>query len=291
MSVTVEFLPGPSTAEVSRQKAEEGLRRNAAVVAGAAYALEQFEGRWVAAIVHEAAPPFGGPPAPGGPPGGGPADASEEAPGPKSEGPDDQEPSADEGGAPEGLGGEPDGDEGGDKKDKKGGEGHELHQVLDALTQIAEALGVPLGLGDSPVPGADGLDAPAGPAGPPVPGAGGPPPGHPGAPGAPGGAAGAHGADQAIMHMKALKPGEVPPGATPASAPAFSSVREDHPWGHIAGQVASFQVDSEIGDTPLADVESELQALASEVGYKVTRFGEGRNDEGQRVASAVISKH
>jgi hypothetical protein len=293
MSVSVELVQGPPVS-TPRATAEEGLRRHAAIAAGAPYALEQVNGQWVAAIVHTADFP-GGPPEESGPP-------------PQSAGPDD----AGAGLPPEGDG---DGDEGADptapsdgdgdessggdksKKKDKGGKGAQLKQILDALTQIGQALGIPLDpTGGDPNDPTGGLGDPSGglgdggavpPPGPGVPGAGGPPPG----PGGPGGAAAAHGADQAIMHMKALKPGETPPGATPAGASAFSSVRPDHPWINAIDKVASFHTSSPIGNASLVDVQNELQALASEVGYRVANFGEGVDEHGQRIATAVITAH
>lgn len=275
MSIEVEFLPGPLTSAMPRTSAERAISQHPAIREGAKYALEQMDGRWVAAIVHTAGePPFGG---------GGPADAEEEAPAPKSEGPDDAEPS--EGPdvpKPDSAGG---GEEGPPKhEDGKGGDkGGDLHQLMQMLQQVMEALGLPVGMGDSMVPGADEGSMPP-PAGPPH-GPGGPMPGGP--PHQPGDVATQH-----VVHERVTKPGETPPGGTPVGAPAFASVRSDHPWAHIAGKVASFDVTSEIGDTPLNEINSELQALASELpGYKVARLREDRDNHGQRVAVAKITLH
>lgn len=268
---SVELIPGPSTSEMTRTAAESGLLHHPAVRSGAAYALEQLNGQWVAAIVHEAADaPFGG---------GGPADAEEESAGPKSEGPGDAEPS--EGGAPGGEGGEaPGGDsEDGSPHKKKGGE---LEQVMQMIQQIAEALGVPVGLGDSAIPGAGGPDAPPGPPGAP---GGMPPQGPPGPPGLHGGPA-----EQHVVHERVTKPGETPPGGTPIGAPAFASVRSDHPWAHLAGRVASFEVSEPIGDTPMHKIAEELDHLSREIGYSY-KLNESKDDKGNRVAVALITKH
>jgi hypothetical protein len=162
---------------------------------------------------------------------------------------------------------------------------------MDALTQIGQALGVPIGGMDSMVPGADGGDpmgdpmgGPAGPdaGGPPVPpphGHGGPPPGH----GAPGG-----GPDVSI-HERALKPGEVPPGGTPVGAPAFASVAADHPWAHTVGKVPHFRVAEELGEgQKIEDAEAELQSIASAGGFKVSTVRPLRGENGERIISAVI---
>lgn len=270
MTMEIEFIPGPLTTQMPRNRAEAALQAHPAIKKGSAYAMEQLEGRWVAAVVHTAENPFGG---------GGPADAEEESPSPKSEGPDDSEPSEDKSGdsgpddaglpGEEGLPGEDKGEEG------KGGE---LHQVLDALHAIADALGVPLGMADP-----TGLAGPEGPSGPP----GMPPPGPPDAHGGPPPAP----AEQHVVHERVTKPGETPPGGTPIGAPAFASVREDHPWAHVAGKVASFEVAEKIGNAPLPEVEQELTHLASEIGYHWKNLREATNDDGDRVAVAVITRH
>lgn len=263
---SVELIPGPLISEMGRTAAERILRTHGAIQKGASYAMEQMDGRWVAAVVHEAAPPFGG---------GGPADAAEESPGPQSEGPDDEEPS--EGPPSDGdSGGESDSDGESKPPKEKGGEKGELHQVMQMLQQIGEALGIPLGLGDSPVPGADGPPGAPGASGPP------PPPGGPAGPGGP--------AEQHVIHEKTMKPGEVPPGGTPIGAPAFASVRSDHPWAHIAGKVASWEVSEPIGNTPLHVVAQELDGLSREIGYRY-KLREDRDQHGNRVAVALITKH
>lgn len=258
----IEFVTGPLTSDFDREAAEKGLQRHAAIAQGAPYALDQVEGRWVAAIVHADSPL------------GGPADQDEEVPGPKSEGPDDTIDLPDEDGPDEGPDEVP--DEGPEEDDKHEHDEHKEHgesAVLNVLKQIAEALGIsinPAGGEEAPP-----MDAPL------------PPPPGPPAPPAPSGKA-----DQHIFHEKALKPGEVPPGATPSGAPAFSHViRPDHPWAHLAGSVSSFTVQSEIGNRALTEVNNELQALASEIGYNVLSMTPGQTPSGRRTASAVISLH
>lgn len=269
MAVSVEFLPGPLTSDMSRTSAEGALQHHPAIQKGAAYALEQLEGRWVAAVIHEGGP-F--------PPNGGGPDEEEEAPAPKSEGVPGGDESPGDGGPPSDDGGD---DGGGDSESKppheKGEKGGVEHQLLEIVQQIAEALGLPIGLGASPVPGPDqGLVPP--PAGPPH-GPGGPP-GMPGGPDV-----------QKVIHDRVTKPGETPPGGTPVGAPAFASVREDHPWAHLAGKVASFEVADQIGDAPLGDIQNELKALATDIRYRVARFREDRDSDGNRVARAVITAH
>lgn len=272
---------------MTRQAAEKALVANPVFPAGSEYTMQELGGQWVAAI--HVAGPFP------------PADDSEESPAPKSEGPDDSGPSdatppGDDAGAPPSDDGASDGGgEGGPPKEHgehekgKGGEDHLLHQVMDALTQIGQALGVPLGMGDSMVPGPDGGDPmgdpmggpPGGPGmgGPPVP----PPHGH-GGPPPPG-----HGGPDVSVHERALKPGEVPPGGTPVGAPAFASVSPDHPWAHTVGKVPHFRVAEELGEgQQIEDAEAELQSLASAGGFKVSRVQPLRGENGERVISAVI---
>lgn len=247
---TVEFIPGPPTTEMTRTAAETALQRHPLIREGASYALEQHQGHWIASIIHQAAPPFGG----GG---------DDEAPTPDVSKPDDL---GGDGGPPSDDGGDSDGP----PKKEKGGSDALLHQVMDALTQIGAALGVPIGVGDSPIPGADAAPAPPGP--------GGPPPGPPG------------GGPDVKMHERAMKPGETPPGGTPLGAPAFASVRADHPWAHLAGKVASFKVADQIGETPIVEVLDELTSLAKEIGYSA-KVREARDADGNRIAEGLITAH
>lgn len=275
MSVQVDIIPGPAVAEVSRETAERGLRSIASRRKAASYSLEQSNGQWIGALAFEAKTaadnPFGGS-----------DDDSSPAP---SDGPDDSAPAdagSDDGGSDDSPAGPPSGDsdsDSGEKKDKgKGGEDHLLHQVMDALTQIGEALGVPLNLGDSPVPG---LDAPDGPPGGPA----GPPPGGP-AGGPPGAPPSSHG----DKFPKPMKPGEAPPGVPPIGTPAFSSVNEDHPFAHMAGKVASFKAQRPIGDRPMPEVVREVTALANQVGYNAY-VKEARDADGNRIADCLITVH
>jgi hypothetical protein len=158
-------------------------------------------------------------------------------------------------------------------------------QVMDMLTAITQALGIPpmgadLG-GPQGIDGADPMGAggpppggpPVGPGGPPPPGVGGPPGGpphgHPGAGGPP---------------VHAPHPGEAPSGP-----PLFSSVDPNHPWAHTVGKVAHFRVAENLGDQKLEDAEVELQAVARAGGFKVSQVRPLYGEDGQRVISAVIS--
>jgi hypothetical protein len=153
------------------------------------------------------------------------------------------------------------------------------------LQQICDALGIPVdptgGLGGDPTGAGGPPGPPAGPPGPP--GAGGPPGGGPLGPGG-------H-PMEVVRHERVTKPGETPPGGTPVGAPAFASVRQDHPWAHLAGKVASFEVADKIGDAPLGQIKNELSSLASEINYRVARLREDKDDDGNRVAAAVITQH
>jgi hypothetical protein len=280
MSSTVQIIPGPSTSEVTRSRAEAGLKQIASRRQASTYTIDEVDGNWVGALVFETATkvsdgnPFGG----GG---------EEEAPSPDpgagapSAGPDDDADSSD--GPPPSDGGSDgppsDGDDKG-KKDKKGESG-EIKQVLDALHAIADALGVPLAT-DGMVPGAD--DGTGGPPG----GPGGPPPGPPGlggpaGPPPPGGPPGA-----AAPPGHSMKPGMTPPGGTPVGAPAFASVRPDHPWAHVAGKLPHFRAAVQIGEQPMEQVVSSISELAREIGYQA-KVRESRDDDGNRIAVALLA--
>jgi hypothetical protein len=261
---TVQIVTGPPVQAMSKEKAEAALRSHALFPKQASVTLEDVNGTWVAAIAlpgKTAAPAFeesdgknDGEESGGSKP---PSDSGE------SDGP----PSGDEG--PPGLG-----DEGGDKPKKPSVE-EAVGHLTDIVTQIATALGLPVGGGAGPVPGMD--------AGPPA-----PPPGPPGGPPAGPPAGGPPGGKQHMVHERALKPGEAQPGTTPLGAPAFASVREDHPWREMPGHFATFTVEETIGEEPTQSVANELRSLASEIGYNVRQFrveGEGN----QRIARALIS--
>lgn len=259
---------GPLTSKVSRAEAEAKLKRNPNFPKEAEFELWEQGGRWLAAW-HEAGPPFGAP-----------ADTDEEAPGPKSEGPDDTAPEPPDAEGEKGPEDDPEGPEGDEgppkeKKDKgeKGGDVKLDHEIFDLVQQIAVALGIAGGgPEDSPVPGDDAAPPPPAPPGPPH---GGP-----------------EGPDQEIKHERALKPGEAPPGTTPVGAPAFSSVADDHPWKKVIGKTASFSVEERIsGDTTMASVDAELRRLAHGTGFKVKQIVEGVDDDGHRVAKALISAY
>lgn len=251
--MSVIFAKGPLTKEASQDEAITSLKKSPAFPKDAELTVKEIDGRWVAAVHVADGPPFGAP-----------ADDAEEAPGPKSEGPGDTAP--DEGsdeGAPDDSDGPPkDGDEH-KEKDEKGGDKAILLSIHDALQKLMVALGIPdEDPGAGPVPGEDGPPAPPGP-----PGAGGPPP----------------------PQEKPLKPGEAPPGATPVGAPSFSSV---HPWSSVIGKVASFELEERIPeDHKLSAVDHELQQLAHGTIYKVKQLQESRNEQGHRIARALISVH
>jgi hypothetical protein len=280
MSSTVQIIPGPSITEVTRARAEAGLKQIASRRQASTYTMDEVDGNWVGALVFETATkvsdgnPFGGggeeeAPSPD-PSAGAPSDGGDDDSGP------DGPPSPDSGsdGPPS------EGDDKGEKKEK--GKGGEIKEVLDALHQIADALGVPLATGDnSMVPGADdGMGGPpgppGGPAGPPMGGPAGPPPmgGPPG---------------MADKFPKPMHPGDTPPGGTPVGAPAFASVRPNHPWAHVAGKLAHFRASTAIGEQqPIHEVTSSISELAREIGY-TAKVRESRDDNGNRIAVALLS--
>lgn len=256
----LEIIQGPLSSKMSKEEAERALTSNPAFVKGSSYTIDNVEGRWVAAIA--AGPPFG-------------ADAAEDAPEPTPDDgpPEDLKPDSDK---PEPSDSDSEDKPKKDKGEKKGLEA-EVKHLTEMLTKIVDALG----LGDptdSPVPGDD-----MGPGGPDDLG---PPPMPPGGPeGGPDDSSKQH-----IVHERALKPGEAAPGTTPIGAPAFSNVREDHPWLSMVNEAATFSVTDDIGDTPTDEVRKELQSLASEIGYNLRQF-QHEVKEGHRVASALISKY
>jgi hypothetical protein len=86
-----------------------------------------------------------------------------------------------------------------------------------------------------------------------------------------------------------MKPGETPPGGTPLGAPAFASVKEQHPWGHMIDKQAAFTVRETLGSSePITQVHDELQALAKSGGFKVARFSPFHDEQGGRHVEAVI---
>lgn len=258
----LRIIRGPLSAKVSKADAEQGLVNHPEFVKGSSYTLEDVQGRWVAAI-HEAAPPF-----------------EEESPSedspfdepvvPEDSGSEDKKddgPSEDE--KSEEKSEKSDDKSDGEKGDKKEGLEAKVDKLTDMLTTIVDALG----LSEMPPMPGDEL--------------GGPPMDVPPPPGGPeeGPKPKTH-----TVHERALKPGEAPPGTTPVGAPAFSSVREDHPWREIIADAANFHVESEIGETSNGDVLNELQSLASEVGYKVGQFKPFERG-GKRYAKALITRY
>lgn len=281
--MAIYFATGPKTSTMTREAALAAAKESPQFPKDATdITVEELDGHWVAAI-HVADNPFGGP-----------ADETDDAPGPKSEGPGDTKPDEgppkDDDDGSDGLPSPDDDSDGppspdGDEKGK-GKAGAELHALLDLLTQIAEALGVPLpGAEDaSPVPGEEPPIGPPGPdAGPP--GAGGPPDGPP--------------APDKLQHEKALKPGEVPPGQTPVGAPAFSHINpiiargEKHPWDGLLGVAATFEVEERVPEHySAADVDAELQEVAYGTGLKVKQTQVYTDERtGHRIGKALISAY
>lgn len=272
METKIEIVRGPSSTRLTKEAAASGLEKLEGFPKGASYTLEDIDGHWVAAvIVPKVAGPFppseeSGPPTDG-PPSGPPSDeASEDGP------PKDDKPKKEEGE------GDPS-SEGAPKEEGKLSVEHQLANLTDMLTKITDALGLS-SPADGMIPGADdGMVPPDGPPG--------VPPGPPGADAKPG-----VGADNKMhtVHERSLKPGEAPPGTTPVGAPSFASVRveEGHPWkAAIEGNVKEFEVESTVGDDPLAKVAAELKSLAEPYGYLVTDIAP--NGAGStRTASARI---
>lgn len=280
------FATGPKTASVTRAEALRLAKENPAFPQDADdITLAELDGHWVAAV-HVADSPFGGP-----------ADETEGAPGPKSEGPGDTAPPEKDGGDDhkepdaDDAGGPPDGDsddKGGDgdgPPKEKGSEKHELSQVLDLLTKVVTALGIPLDQPEGLIPGEEA------PGGPPGPDAGPPPP--PGAGGPPGGG------PEEVHHEKALKPGEVPPGQVPVGAPAFSHVNpiiargEKHPWEQLIGVAATFELEERVPEHySAADVDAELQEVAYGTGFNIkqTKVFTDENT-GHRIAKVLVSAY
>lgn len=260
------IITGPPVDKVSREEAEAKLKAHPQFPKNASFALENVEGRWIAAITEPvektAAPPDafedggGAGDTPAGPP------EPSEAPKGPDETPSDE--------APDDAG---DGEDKpkGEKKEK--GEKGELNEIKELLTTLVTALGL-APAPDSPVPGLD--------EGPPPP----PPGDSPAAPDSPGGDGKTH-----TVHERALKPGEAPPGTTPIGSPAFANVRDDHPWKQLlaSGEVKDFKLAEVIDeDEKMSDIITELRGLATEAGVKLEQVTEGRNDSGQRIAKALV---
>jgi hypothetical protein len=264
----LKIVTGPPSAKVSKGEALTKLRRNPQFPKNASVEIEEVEGRWVAAIVTQSGPfppsedgPFEAPE---------PSDPPEAEESPESESPSDE------------FGEEKPKEKSEKSEDSKekgesGEKGLEaqVHHLVEMLTKITDALGLSDSPGDSPIPGPDASHEL--------------PPGADHNPAVPG----AQGPDNKThtVHERALKPGESPPGTTPIGAPAFSHVREDHPWKEILGKKRTFKLEEPIGDTKLADVHRELNALAEETGeYRVAQLQETVDTSGQRIARALISR-
>jgi hypothetical protein len=256
MKFSTSIVSGPPVASVSREEAEKQLRNHKLFPKDSHVTLNEVNGLWVAAIVTEAAgPPFAEM-------GGGPDAASEASPTPDA---------GNDSPAPEGP--EESKEEPKEKSDKPKSEDHkglegQIHHLTEMLTMLVTALG--LGGDANPVPGMDaGPPPPPAPAGPPT------------------------GGDnkQHLVHERSLKPGEAPPGSTPIGAPAFASVRDDHPWKHLAGEAPTWTVEEELApsDKP-SEVFEELKDLADEIGYNVRQY-QTKVDGDKRIARAIISSH
>jgi hypothetical protein len=106
-----------------------------------------------------------------------------------------------------------------------------------------------------------------------------------------------------------LRPGDLPPGATPINTPAFASVQKtacnDCGHGecdgncancpeckskesHIVGRVASFTA-TEVTAMSISEAKAELEGLYGPHGYKVKQIREARNEAGERVLHALLS--
>jgi hypothetical protein len=268
MALEVRIITGPPSARVTKEAAAKKLAEHPQFPEGAAYELEDVDGRWIAAIASEKVAEF--PPAKGeeGPPAEAPEPPAEDGP-PTEDGPP----------VDDGEGEDKPKEDKGEKGDEKG-KGGELAKIEHLLTTLLTALGLdPAGADGSPVPGPD-ADFPGGPEGGPEGLDGGAPTGPP----APG-----HDDKTHTVHERALKPGEAPPGSTPVGAPAFASVADDHPWKGVLGKKRTFKVEEEIGDQPLSSVQAELSQLADGTGYSVAQLTEAQQD-GRRVARALISR-
>lgn len=262
------IITGPPVDKVSREEAEAKLKAHPQFPKNASYALENVEGRWIAAITESvektAAPP----------------DAFEDGGGAGDTPDGPPEPSE----APKGPDETPDSDDGdsddkpkGDKKDKGESEKSELGEIKELLTTLCTALGI-APTPDSPIPGLD--------EGPPP-----PPPGD--APDAPGPSDLGGDGKTHTVHERALKPGEAPPGTTPIGSPSFASLREDHPWKqHLTSDESIKEIklaEAISDDESMSHIAAELQRLAAETGvFKLDQLKEDRDNSGQRVARALV---
>lgn len=227
----VRIIQGPLVNDVSREDAEARLKTHPNFPKNASVAIDAVEGRWVAAYTVVAEFP--------------PSEDSADPTAPEA--PEDSKPE----GPPEGDSGDDSGDSGEKKPSKEKGEHGELGQIKEMLTTLLTALG--LGApADGMVPGMDDpMGAP--PGAPPGPPAGGPPD------------------KNHIVHERALKPGEAPPGTTPVGAPSFASVSENHPWYHqiVAGS-KEWELEEPLDNgTTMSVIASELRALAEPVDCRI----------------------
>jgi hypothetical protein len=258
MEFEIKIVRGPLAQGFTREAAAEKLQALPGFPENATYEIEEVDGRYVAAVViPKVAGPF--PPAPDDAPSGPPADDGAGADSSDGEDKNPFEKKEDD------KGDEDKGDSSdGSPKSEKAGVEHMLANLTDMLTKITDALGLSTPA-DGMVPGADegGMVPPPGPEGDGT----GEDPAMGKKPGV--------GSDNKMhtVHERSLKPGEAPPGTTPVGSPAFASVQvdDDHPWkAAIEAGVKEIEVESEIGDTPIATVAAELKGLAEPYGYIVT---------------------
>lgn len=278
METEVRIVRGPSSTQLTKEAAASKLQALPGFPKNASFAIEDIDGRWVAAVSIPKVAEF--PPAkdeesePSGPPA--PAEDSGESEEPKSEG--------DSGEKKDG----PPSEDGPSSEGAPKGEGHlsvehQLANLTDMLTKITDALGLSTPA-DGMIPGADDGAVP-------------PPGGPPGAPGVKGtgedpamGNKPGVGSDNKMhtVHERSLKPGEAPPGTTPVGAPSFASVSSDHPWKDaIEVGTKEFEVESTIGGQALSAVAAELKGLAEPYGYIVTDLAPSGTGA-SRTASARI---
>lgn len=273
------IIPGPPVSAMTKQAATEALQSHPRFPKDADFAIDEIDGRWIAAYVDpmtkEAAPPFGGDGegAVAGPP---PATDPSTDSGPAAEGPPTDDAEGEDGPPKE----DGEGEKGEGKEHGEKGVEAQLHAVTEMLHTLMTALGLDQNPADSMVPGAD-----AG-----VPGAPGPSEADLGGPaqGASDPSSGGEGKKERVVHERSMKPGEAQPGSTPVGAPAFASVRSDHPWREVIGKVRSFTAVEHIDEeTSMAEVAAELNELADGTGYRIDQLLEGR-EAGQRVAKALL---
>ncbi len=256
MEFIARTVPGPPVDRVTKEAAEEQLRKHPQFKEGTVVAeLKEDRGRWVATL-HEpkvakpkpprrrqAAPPPFEADTPE-------ADAPSEEPKPDSESKSEEKP-----------------------KEEKKGDKVSLEDIKGLLEQIATAVGATPPGGPEDVPDLGAGPHPEGPKDGPGPLGDGAPPHDETSTVEPG--------VKQIIHRKA------PPGATPVGSPAFASTKEAAP------RVASFDVDEAVEpDFKVSDAERELTAIYGPHGYKVAKIVEipaSKSDDNKRHIRARLS--